>query len=354
MDISSVLSALDQHSFAFVQTIANNPTVKTFGPQVGTLNLLDLVTGQLRTLYSGPSLGDLLFSPDQRSLALAEGDDLSSRTLNIDIIDLTTGKLHKMLSSQQPGFPKLTQGHQPTQELVLSSFPSWHEQVAGYARARPFQPLSGGAWNSLIPLKWANNNSLFIRVGTQGSPGSVLRSYLVHDTSKGVSQQQSNLQYITGNDDPYDPCDGFDVTPDNQQLVCSHSTPDHSASPATIKVRQPVAGETFHTIYQIPEGQIEVRAISHATILFMQGKPSSPETLWKVNTDSSGLTQLMNSPMMNAIFESTICNGSLYAIKVYNLSDGKTSLVVGSLAGGTPKTITEQKDELALVGWLQL
>jgi hypothetical protein len=86
----------------------------------------------------------------------------------------------------------------------------------------------------------------------------------------------------------------------------------------------------------------------------MQGKPSSPETLWKVNTDSSGLTQLMNSPMMNAIFESTICNGSLYAIKVYNLSDGKTSLVVGSLAGGTPKTITEQKDELALVGWLQL
>jgi hypothetical protein len=237
-----------------------------------------------------------------------------------------------VLSARQASFPTLALWNFTTARLVSSS----------------------GGWNSLIPLKWIHNNGLLIRIGRLASPGSVLRLYLLHDISKDAPQQQNNLQYITANDDPHDSCEDFDVTSDNQQLICSHydyyaGYPGEQPFPSVIKIR-PLIGGTFHTIYQGPAGNISVEAISNSTLLIT----GPTELLWKMNIDGSGQVQLMTATKAKEHVQSTICHDSLYALTTYSPDRGEIKLVVGSLASGAPKTIITTHDILTFVGWTQM
>jgi hypothetical protein len=176
----------------------------------------------------------------------------------------------------------------------------------------------------------------------------------LHDISKDAPQQQNNLQYITANDDPHDSCEDFDVTSDNQQLICSHydyyaGYPGEQPFPSVIKIR-PLIGGTFHTIYQGPAGNISVEAISNSTLLIT----GPTELLWKMNIDGSGQVQLMTATKAKEHVQSTICHDSLYALTTYSPDRGEIKLVVGSLASGAPKTIITTHDILTFVGWTQM
>ena len=132
-------------------------------------------------------------------------------------------------------------------------------------------------------------------------------------------------------------------------------------TPAAIKLR-PVAGGTFHTIYRLPTGSIKAYASSNSTLLFTQWMPGSAETLWKINTDGSGLARLMTAPNGGARFDYSpyVYNGSLYAlevsIRIDSIGDAEDSLVFGSLAGGTQKTIVKGQKDVGetIVGWARL
>jgi hypothetical protein len=333
------------------RTMSQTSTDNNFNPLVSTLNRLDLTTGRLQTFYSGPgSLSDLLFSPDQHSLAFTEveNDNSNSNALIMDILDLTTGKVHAVMSDQRPGFPRSNQWQQPTAQSSTPSFSPPQEQGTDH-------PLSGVEWNRLSPLQWVNNKSLFIFLGGMGSPGSVIRLYLLHDVGKDASLQQSNLQYIAGNDDPSYRCDDFAMMPDGQHLVCSNSPETGLLTPATIDVRS-VTGGKSHTIYRGPVGHVTASIISNSTLLITQLDVQRPDALWKINIDGSRLTRLMVAPADDWRIEPSISNGSLYALTTFHLgNNNETDLVVGSLSGGTPTTIVKtSSDTLELMGWVPL
>ncbi len=337
----------DQHSLAFVQTGPYDPSAKTFGPVPGKLDILDLASGKLGVFYSGPDLADLLFSPDAHSLAFTEAanPNSASNALIIDILDLTTGKVHAVMSDHQPGFPMSNhQGQASTSQSstrLLSSSLKWRAE----------RPLSGKAWNSLYPLQWARNGSLFVSLGWLATPSSTRRLYLLHNTGKEASQQRGNLQYIAASDDQQDPCERFSVTSDNQYLVCNRydpfaGYPGEQPTAATITVR-PITGGTFHTIYRDPQGDVYLEAL-HDSTLFM----THSNTVWKINLNGSGLTRLMTIPSNASIDLVPIASHAQYALMLTHRNNDENDVLIGSLNGGTPETIVKTTNEtLDVIGW---
>lgn len=313
----------DQRSLLFFEESYDPLAQPKNSAAADTLDQLDLATGKVQKLYSaGSELGNLLFSPDQRSLAFVEGADPNIRWPRIiHVLDLATGKQHAVVSNQQAGD---------------STSASWTSA------------------NSLVPIRWINNHELLIRIAVLTSPILWTRLYLLHDSSKNVAQQQSNLQYITGSDDLHDACRGADVTPDNQQLVCSNFA-DHPEEqiPATIKIR-PLTGGVFHTIYHAtPTDSVTVNIISNSTLLILHGQADHPETVMKMNIDGSGQVQLMAALKTSDSIRDIQGSGSLYALEMYSESE-TTTLVVGALAGGAPKTVVTTPDDLTILGWIQM
>jgi hypothetical protein len=305
--------------------------------------------------YSGPGLTTLHFSPDQHSLAFVEEDPSTNNTLILELLDLTTQKIHTVMSSQLPGFPKLLLAQSPTTTQPSTSLLSFSQQQISrdYTINRLINPLSSSNWDSLLPLQWATNQSLFVLLRRMGSPGSTLRLYLLHAITEDASQQQNNLQYIVANDDPSYSCDDFALTPDSLQLICANSPTQGRPSPATITIR-PATGGTFHTIYNGPIGHITANILSNSTLLITQLHPGQPDTLSKLNTDGTGLIQLMQAASTNQSIEAPILsNGLLFALTTYD--NNETSLLIGSLNATPPATIAKTPNNLLqLVGWSQL
>lgn len=111
----------------------------------------------------------------------------------------------------------------------------------------------------------------------------------------------------------------------------------------------------------------QVRSISLSRLLLNVGNhdPSQNTTmngLWKVNTDGSGLTHLVQSSGLQGNFsefsQSAWANvsrdGSLYAFQLGRLNKPPSySLLFGSLAGGPPTTFAASADggQLLVIGW---
>jgi len=296
------------------------------------LQLLRLDGQQLQTLYCTPSGGKIdnaLFSPDQHALLFSEevGKGGNGPLIgSLSLLDVETGKLHTEAS--------------------------WSYTVGALS------------YPGFSPLKWADESSVYLA----GShlPAHLLDGppnfYLLRDINKDVSQQKSNIQLIQASATEND-CEVVDVTPDNKQIVCS--TDPHrrrqSDEPATIELR-PLAGKAFQTIYRDRGGDVDVRVLSNSTLLFLQYRPGSQDTLWKMNTDGSRATQLMRSPskgydgLLTFPFNrqpwSLVSrDGQYYVLKI-----GNNRLVIGSLAGGQQTTIGTQQDDASLdpVGWSQV
>ena len=90
------------------------------------------------------------------------------------------------------------------------------------AKASSFTPWPSKHYLIYIPMKWANN-SVYLLGTVRGSGGVPHQLALLRDINKDVSQQASNLQIITAASQDND-CQDYDVTPDNQQSVCSAYT----------------------------------------------------------------------------------------------------------------------------------
>lgn len=306
------------------------------------------IDGQhLQTLYCAPEdayIGMVLFSPDQHALVFTQARPPGETRLprengNTYLLDVATGKLRLVLSSDRPGYPSISKANQ----------------------------CCGGI---LEPMKWATNNSVYFSTdsGDELMNGIVSLSYgfdlyLLHDSRKDASQQQSNLQLIAPATSE-NQCGDFDITPDNRQLAC---IVDSASRSDTLKMASP-AGSMFHIMYHDTIGILRARVISNTTLLFIQtyiapGEmgPDGEEALWKINTDGSQPVKLMTSPGPAGYWFdfaddrqswSTLSrDGSLYVVTASALQ----SLLIGSLNGGPTKTIPLPKGTSTItpVGWTQ-
>ena len=112
-----------------------------------------------------------------------------------------------------------------------------------------------------VPMKWANNTSVYV-YGTVRASGAPLHQLaLLRDIRKDVTQQGSNLQLIATAGQDF-ACQDDDVTPDNLQLVCSAYTFTAPVSPPNAIKMWPITGGVDRIVYQGLPGE---RVIARAT-----------------------------------------------------------------------------------------
>ncbi|QBD81499.1 hypothetical protein EPA93_38230 [Ktedonosporobacter rubrisoli] len=341
-----VLSATTQNQTAL-------QLVRTDGQQRQTLSCL---SGQINIVGAR-------FSPDQHFLAVAKLDDTTNIS-TIDVLDLMTGKLRTVLSSQQLDYPglalvgeKMEAIHLPVTSSIVPRL-----SITNRGRSLPLDTLSGRVRPIFTPMRWESNNSLLLLSRVQASPAPAPLLYRLRDVSKDASQP-GNLQLLTGPKAEGDNCQDYALTPDNQRLVCNMDVGPGVPIQAAVKV-MPVSGGTFHTVYKPQAGDIrEVCAITNSTLLFTLEQVGHPETIWKVNFAGKDLVQLTSVTAKNEMFalknwsslwSECAVDGSLYTVVMNDPEKDTGDMAVGSLAGGALKTIASQKSGLEPVGWTRL
>jgi hypothetical protein len=134
-----------------------------------------------------------------------------------------------------------------------------------------------------------------------------------------------------------------------------------ASSPNALKM-WPITGGIHRTVYQgLPGERIIARAISNSALIFLFTQANGLPTLWKINTDGSGLVQLMAAQTTDVDLEFafssylpwsiTSHDGRYYALTMNNMTSNASSLIIGDLKGGQPKTIASSADSLLLAGW---
>jgi hypothetical protein len=281
------------------------------------------------------------------------------------LLDMRTGKLQTEVSSLQPNYPVFGQyASQGSSQLLSSAFSSSTKAGDGL-QMQQFNPLGSKHYPLFFPMKWATNSSVYLLGKLIATPSPPPQLVLLRDITKDVSQQGSNVQPIMVTPEANN-CQDIDVTADNQHIMCSVYTQFGPAGPSSILL-QPATGGAFHTTYRNLEGgSLNARALSNPSIIiFTLYRANQPPALFKINSDGSGLSQLMAGsttqtllnlaasylPWSNASRDST-----LYALQLYDLSTSKETLVYGHMSGGAPVEFASSTNGngLDIVGWTVL
>lgn len=311
----------------------------------------------LQTLYCAPagtSIEHAQLSPNQHLLAFSQVSQQLSQSA-LQILDLTSGQVHTVLSSQDSGYPQ-PQGLINDSPATSISLLDTHE---------PLNPLPSQSHLTFQPQQWINNTNLYLSGTVEGvSPGSAPRLYLLDNVNSNVAQQQSNVQLVAPMTSMRN-CDNFDITPDSQTVVCSISTEMGWTGPAQIQMES-ASGGPIHTVYTGPNGGVTTtRAIANSTLIFTLSQNSQPNSLWKINTNGSGLTQLATAPANNQMqfanagyqpWSILSPDGMFYVIYEDDPSNGTATLLIGHFnqgSGGASRGLTISGSNLEPVGWTQ-
>jgi len=303
------------------------------GKPSSTLQMVRMDGQEFQTLYCSQEYPtNVLLSPDQKFLLFSiSGQQDPAHEFGTYLLDMTSGKLQTELL--------------PSQE--------------------------GGVY---IPVKWRDNSSVYMTTAFTGAgdPASCvdLGLFLLQDITKDATHQQSNLQRIL---DTGAQCVDFDVTPDNTHLALSTHVVSRDSQqngfvtgPSTIALQAITSGPA-HTVYSSQQlALMNVRAISNKMLLFVVGGIGSATSqigLWKMNTDGTELTRLTTekpSDIIDIPISPVSRDGTLYAIEDENSANGNfvQSLLVGSLSGGKPMTLTslplDGDSGVQFIGWTTL
>lgn len=320
---------------------------------------------QLQTLYCTPmSVSNMILSPDQHYLVFGQlnADETEG---SVYLLDMKTGKLQTEVSSLQPNYPVFGQYAAQASSLSSYSSPFSRHMKASEGLQAQLNPLGSKHYPLFFPMKWATNSSVYLLGGLAASPSPPPQLVLLRDITKDVSQQGNNVQPVLVSPETNN-CQDIDVTVDNRHIMCSVYTQFGPVGPSSIML-QPATGGTFHTIYSNPTGgALNARALSNpSTILFTLSRANEPPALFKINSDGSGLSQVMAGstsqtllnlaasylPWSNASRDST-----LYALQLYDLTSSKETLVYGHISGGVPVSFASSTvgNGLNIVGWTVL
>ena len=149
---------------------------------------------QLQTLYCAPAqdnIDDALLSPDQHALLFNQENQDGLSTLYL--LDVATGKLRTELSPLQPNYPGIAQEQQPL-ALLSERVPSTlHDETTGKLRIQPFNPLPSQHYLIYVPMKWANNSSVYVFGTVRASGAPIHQLALLRDVRQGcdTTREQS-------------------------------------------------------------------------------------------------------------------------------------------------------------------
>lgn len=279
---------------------------------------------ELQTLYcttTDKALGETFsLSPDTKYLAFNESPISAADNQNLIIMDLATGKLH----------------------------------VAATA--------SSNVYGFYEPIKWRDTTSLYVSYSRVGIDNTRNRRqvYLLPDVTQNSSLQQITIPTIVGASN--DMCKDLDFIPDNTQLLVSDCTATvrqdvYYTGPSTIET-VPLAGGTPHVIHSSQYPITFARFITNTTIWFSlnDGVNGSQNSVWKINSDGSGLTHLTTQSVLFELhgYSSAMHishDGAWFAFFNSNYFSSST-LILGSMDGSSSHTISADGDNDALVGWV--
>jgi hypothetical protein len=360
-------------------TVGNHANVVFFAQQSADtlLQRYDATTGaiqtilqrmdgqQLQTLYCAPpqtGASNLVLSPDQHYLVFSQGNSDETES-SVYLLDMRTGKLQTEVSSLQPGYPVFGQYAAQSSSLSLLSSPFSHRNEASDSLpARPSYPLGSKHYPIYVPMKWATNSSVYLLGKLVATPSPPPQLVLLRDITKDVSQQGSNVQPVVVTPETNN-CQDVDVTSDNRQVVCSSSTQFGPIGPSSVLV-QSTSGGAFHSIYRNQAGgSLTARALSTSSIIFTLYRSNEPPALFKINSDGSGLSQVMVASTKETLlnlaasylpWSNASRDGALYALQLYDLATDKQTLVFGHVSGGMPITFASSSNALDIVGWTEL
>lgn len=154
------------------------------------------------------------------------------------------------------------------------------------------------------------------------------------------------------------------MTTDNRQILCSSFIQFGPPGPSSI-LMQSTTGGAFHAIYSNPAGgSLNTRALSNPSIIiFTLYRHNEPPALFKINSDGSGLSQLMAGATTETLlnlaagylpWSNASRDSALYALQLYDLATDKQTLVYGHMSGGAPVTFATSTNMLDIVGWTEL
>lgn len=226
------------------------------------------------------------------------------------------------------------------------------------------------------PRVWLDAKRIYVVDGSIAMNSQTPEHLYILDTSKGPNQLASDLHYVTKLSIPY--AWDFDSSYDGSDLFISqcHCSADANTGklsqrgPSSISV-MPAGGGSQYAIYTSSTLAVTtVRATSQKTLLFLIENTSgdtSQNGLWKINSDGTDLTHLITAEIGDTIlFNISASNlphrwsnvsrdGNTYAIEIGKFQQMKpsTSLLFGSMNGGTPTTFASSSDgsALSIVGW---
>ncbi len=270
----------------------------------------------LQTFYSVPlgrAVSGLKWSPDQRLIAFQE-------QLNVYLLDVAS----------------------KTARLVV--------------------PAKGN--QGFMPRTWLDTTRLYLAPFT-GNEIPPLELYLL-DSRTAKVQQVLSVATLAGD---------FDSSIDGTTLfTCQYAFNLPTASgPSSIETRPATGGQAI-PIYKTPAYAITaLRVASRTSLLFlihnsgMGNIDTSHNGLWKINTDGTDLRRLtseasdeltMFPTFTRYVWSSISRDGTLYAVKVVHTTSPNppTSLLIGSMSGGTPTSIasTGTQSMLEIVGWTEM
>src|SRR5216684_579118 len=230
------------------------------------------------------------------------------------------------------------------------------------------------------PRTWLDTTRVYVTLEGTDAPPEMLA---ILDTSKGPNQKVQSLQQVfdANTSNPF--CWDFDSSFDATKLFVSQCTngpangpgggPAHG--PSVITVRPPTGGPYTYLYVNQDQAFTAVRAVTSNTLLFTVDNASggtSPNGLWKVNTDGTGPLRLAIVGVgVSGVGDVNLCpftqfpwsnvsrDGKMYALQI-NHTGGTApqkpvDLVFGSLSSSEQPTIFESSSnagiELAVVGW---
>jgi hypothetical protein len=233
-------------------------------------------------------------------------------------------------------------------------------------RLLPELPWLQGDTN-YFPFAWLDSTHLYVsNLPVNGPPYAL---YLL-DTGRGANQHLNDVRQAyqlpagSTQGDLAASCWDADPSADASALFVAQckSYSDFSSQ----IVRQPAAGGIATVIFSSTTLHIEdIRAASPTTLLLdilWPNGPNGQNGLWKINSDGTGLAQLLHPPDQTSSFLNVFSHtrwgsvsrdGSLYALETSTEADPHIwTLLYGSLAGGALTTFaTSSTGRAFLAGW---
>lgn len=236
-----------------------------------------------------------------------------------------------------------------------------------------YTPGSGAVY----PVRtWLDHNQLYITNPTIDAPAS---SVFILNTLLGGNQTTSDLRQVL-DEAASQFCWDFDSSFDGRQLFASQcqETPDPNgpgagslSGPSSIITGSATGGGALSTIFTNASlAIVSLRCVSANTLLLQTASTSTATAnngLWRVQTDGSGLKQLISfgggvgaSGMSGTLnrygqypWSNVSRDGRLYAFEEDSSTQNTTTLLFGSLNGGSPTTLASigAGTVLSVAGW---